>query len=583
MRGQFIWDDDAHVTKPELRSAHGLYRIWFDVGATQQYYPLLHSAFWIQHKLWGDWPIAYHLVNLVLHICVTMLVMAIMRRLLRAKSVAWADAGAFLTAVVFALHPVHVESVAWITEQKNTLSAVFYLTALLTYLRFDRDRRRGPYALATMLFVLSLLTKPVTVTLPAAILVILWWQRGRLAWRRDVAPLSPWLAISVVSGLFAAWVERDVIGAQGEAFGLSATQRLLLPGRVVWFYLWKLAWPAELIFVYPRWTVDPAAWLQWSFPAGLILLLIVAATVSRRSRAPLAALLFFIGSLFPVLGFFNVYLFQYTYVADHFQYLPSLGVIALVCGAAAAGISRIPQPRERVGLLLALPVVLGLLTFRQCRMYSDIETLYETTIRKNPVCWMAHNNLGIVLKNKGRREEAIEHYRRALQLRPGYPEAHNNLGVVLNEMGRYSEAISSYREALRLRPHYPDALGNLITSLTNAGHLQEAIERSRQLVESDRGNVRVRISLGIALNMAGRYREAAGQFEEVVRLRPDLVESHWNLSLCYSSLGRASEALAAARRALELAGASGQADRVEIIQAWMNSHRAGEDRIAPNQ
>jgi protein O-mannosyl-transferase len=582
MRGQFVWDDDAHITKPELQSLYGLYRIWFEVGATQQYYPLLHSAFWVEHKLWGDWPSGYHMVNLALHTCAAMMVMLIMRRLLREKSLPWSDQGAFLTAAVWALHPVQVESVAWITEQKNALSAVFYLAALLAYLRFDRERGRSTYALATVLFALSLLTKPVTVTLPAALLVILWWQRGRLAWRRDTLPLLPWFAMSVISGLFIAWVERDVIGARGEAFGLSAAQRLLLPGRIVWFYLCKLVWPTELVFVYPRWIVDPAVWWQWLFPLAAIALLVVLFVMARRRRTLPAGLLFFIGSLFPVLGFFNVYLFLYTYVADHFQYLPSLGVIALVGGVVAAGALKVRSRAGRVALLLALPVGLGVLTFRQCRMYADIQTLYETTIRKNPGCWMAHNNLGIVLKNKGRREEAIEHYRRALQLRPGYPEAHNNLGVVLNETSRYELAIASYREALRLRPDYPDALGNLVTALTNAGHLQEAIDSSRRLLQSTPDNARFRINLGIALTLAKRHREAASQFEEAVRLGPNLVESHWNLAIAYSEIGRLSDALTSAQRALDLARSSGQEARVEIIRAWIYSRRAGARKAPSN-
>lgn len=574
LRGGFIWDDDAHVTRPELRSAHGLYRIWFDVGATQQYYPLLHSAFWLQHKLWGDSPVGYHAVNVAMHACAAVLVLLIMRRLLAEKAAPWADEAAFLTAAVFALHPVHVESVAWITELKNTLSAVFYLAALLAYLGFDRSRRPRLYLLATVLFVLALLTKPVTVTLPAALLVVLWWQRGRLSWRRDAFPLLPWFALSIVSGLFAAWVEHDVIGAQGEGFTLLPAQRLLLPGRVIWFYLSKLAWPAELIFVYPCWSVDPAVWWQWFFPLALIALLVVLLAVSRRSRAPLAALLFFSGSLFPFLGFFNAYLFLYTYVADHFQYLPSLGVIALVCGGAAAAVARIPGRAARAVFLLVLPVALGVLAHRQCQMYADIQTLYETTIRKNPACWMAYNNLGIVLKDQGQLQKAIEHYRHALQLRPGYPEAHNNLGVALNTLGRHNEAVASYEEALRLRPNYPDALANHIAALTDGGRLPEAIDRAQKAVRLCPDDPRIHANFGIVLGMAGRHRESADQFAEAVRLQPDLAEAHANLALAYHALGRLPEALAAAQRARELANSSGQAALVRQIDAWIESWRA---------
>ena len=216
MRGGFIWDDDAHVTRPELRSAHGLYRIWFDVGATQQYYPLLHSAFWLEQKLWGDDPLGYHLVNVLLHCGVVCLVYVVLRRL--------EMPGALLAAAIFAVHPVEVESVAWITEQKNTLSAVFYLGAMLAYLRFDEARKASSYWLAIALFALGLATKTVTATLPAALLVIFWWQRGKLSWRSDVRPLVPFFVLGAVAGVFTAWVERKLIGARGpsSSFRLSS-------------------------------------------------------------------------------------------------------------------------------------------------------------------------------------------------------------------------------------------------------------------------------------------------------------------------------------------------------------------------
>ncbi len=572
--GRFIWDDDAHVTRAELRSAHGLYRIWFDVGATQQYYPLLHSVFWFQHKLWGDRPVGYHAVNIALHVVAAVLVMLIVRRLLSDRGVPWADSAAILSAAVFALHPVHVESVAWITELKNTLSAVFYLSAMLVYLGFDVSRSCGGYALATLLFAMALLSKPVTVTLPPALLVIFWWQRGRLSWRRDFLPLLPWFAMSVASGLFSAWVERDVIGAEGEAFTLLGAQRLLLPGRVVWFYLSKLFWPAELIFVYPRWDVNGDDWRQWVYPISLIVLLVLLSAYSRRYRAPLAAMLFFVGSLFPVLGFFNVYLFLYTYVADHFQYLPSLGVIVLVCAAAAGALSRLRVRGVRTGLSVALPAMLGVLTFRQCRMYADSQTLYEATLAKNPDCWMAYNNLGIVLKNKGLNAEAIEHYKKALELRPDYPEAYNNLGVILSEAGRYDDAIAAFERALRRLPRYPDAMVNLISTMIDAGRLPEAIERSREALPLFRGNARFHINLGIALRKSGRHRESVEHLEAAARLGPNLAEAHANLAVAYEATGRLPEAIAAGEQAMRIARANGQVSQAEQIDSWLQSRRA---------
>ena len=215
-----LWDDSAHVTRPELQSLHGLWRVWFDLGATQQYYPLLHSAFWVEHKLWGDAPFYYHLLNVLLHAAAACLLLAALKRL--------KIPGAFLAAGIFALHPVYVESVAWITEQKNTLSAVFYFASLLFYLRFDEERGARDYFCAAGFFILALLSKTVTATLPAALLVIFWWKRGRLSLTRDVAPLLPWFALGAVAGLFTAWVERRMIGAQGAAFEFTILQRILL-------------------------------------------------------------------------------------------------------------------------------------------------------------------------------------------------------------------------------------------------------------------------------------------------------------------------------------------------------------------
>ena len=293
LHGGFLWDDSGHVTRSDLRPLGGLGRIWLEIGATQQYYPLLHSAFWFEHRLWGDAVPGYHLVNLLLHAIAATLFGVLLRRL--------AVPGAWLAAALFLLHPVCVESVAWISEQKNTLSLVLYLCTALAYLDFDRSRSPRAYLLALLLFVGALLTKTVTASLPAALLVVFWWRRGRLDWRRDLVPLLPWFALGVGGGLFTAHFERVLIGAQGADFApsLGVMDRVVLAGRVFWFYLGKLFWPAELIFVYPHWSVAASVWWQWLFPAAGLGLFATLAWRSRRARGPLAAALLFGGSLFP--------------------------------------------------------------------------------------------------------------------------------------------------------------------------------------------------------------------------------------------------------------------------------------------
>jgi protein O-mannosyl-transferase len=273
--------------------------------------------------------------------------------------------------------------------------------------------------------VLGLMSKTVIATLPGALLVIFWWKRGKLSWRRDVLPLIPFFLVGTAAGLFTAWLER----AEGSEFNYSIIERVLIAGRVIWFYLGKLFWPLDLIFIYPRWQVSQTVWWQYLFPAAVLLLLAVLVWLSRWWRAPMAGLLFFIGTLFPVLGFLNVYPFRYSLVADHFQYLASLGIVALV----AAGIALLLELRQpwcrptgyvlRVALLASLIV----LTWRQSARYTDVETLWRTTIERNPNCWMAHNNLGIVLVQKGQVDEAIVHFRKTLEIKPDCADAHNNL------------------------------------------------------------------------------------------------------------------------------------------------------------
>jgi hypothetical protein len=205
----FVWDDDGFVTRPEMQSLHGLWRIWFDVGSTEQYYPVLHSAFWLEHRIWGGAAGGYHLTNVLLHAASACLLAAILRRW-------WPMRGAFLAALLFALHPVCAESVAWIAEQKNTLSTAFYLAAALMYLRFDEERKPRRYLAGLALFALALLSKSVAASLPAALLVVIWWRRGKLSWNRDIFPLLPWFALGAGTGLFTAWVERKFVGAQGQ-------------------------------------------------------------------------------------------------------------------------------------------------------------------------------------------------------------------------------------------------------------------------------------------------------------------------------------------------------------------------------
>jgi tetratricopeptide (TPR) repeat protein len=519
-RGTPIWDDEAHLTRPELQSLEGLGRIWTQPGATQQYYPLVHTLFWVEHRLWGEWPAGYHLVNILLHCASALLLVRILRRL--------EIPGAWLAAAIFALHPIQVESVAWISELKNVLSGVFYFGSVLACLKFDHSRNLGLYATALMLFVLGLLSKTVIATLPATMLVIFWWERGKVSWKQDVLPLIPFFVLGTAAGLLTGRWEGSLIGAQGSEFNFSIIERVLIAGRVVWFYLGKIFWPLDLIFVYPRWEISQTVWWQYLFPAAVLLLLVGLAWLSRRWRAPLASLLFFIGTLFPALGFLNVYPFRFSFVADHFQYLASLGMIVLVAAGIALlfdfrKLSRRPAGFAVCGALLAS---LTVLTWRQSAMYSDIETLWRTTTEKNPKSWMAQNNLGGVLLRKGQLDDAIVHLQIALEIKADNVGAQANLGNALLQKGQLDEAIAHFYRALEIKREYSE------------------------LLPSD--YAQVHCGLGYALLLKGQMDGAIAHYQKALEVKPDDDDTQNNLGIILYQRGQLDQAIAHYQKALEI-------------------------------
>lgn len=493
----FVWDDDQHVTEnPHLRDGAGLARIWLEPRATPQYYPLVHTSYWVEARLWGLDPRGYHLVNVLLHGVSALLLWRVLLRL--------RVPGALFGASLFALHPVMVESVAWVTERKNVLSLALALGALASYLRFappegaprPAARRWGLYALSLALFVGALLSKTVAGSLPAAVAVILWWKRGSLR-APDLAPLAPFFVLGVAAGLHTAWLERHHVGAVGEEWALGPLDRVALAGRALWFYAGKLAWPHPLIFFYPRWRVDAGELWQLAFAvaaaavaAGLF------AARGRIGRGPFAAVLLFAGILVPALGFFDVYPFRYSYVADHFQYHASPALLALFAAACALGAARL-APRARAaarGAALALLALLGALTFSQAHAYRDLETLYRDTIAKNADAWNAYLNLANLLSSQGRNPEALPLAREAARLAPGVADAHNTLGGVLfltagssppDAPARLAEATLAFERALALDPGHVDALYNGAVALAAVGRHDEAARFYARILERD--------------------------------------------------------------------------------------------------
>lgn len=532
LSGALIYDDFHHVTRLELRSWAGLARIWTDPWATAQYYPAAHSFFWLQHRIWGNAVVGYHAVNILLHAGAALLLAAVARKLGLAKA-NW-------VALAFLLHPVAVESVAWISEQKNTLSTVFYLGATLAYLHFNDNRSWRSYTQASVLFGLALLSKSVTATLPAALLVIFWWRAGQLKWRRDIVPLVPWLFVGVLAGLHTAWLEKHSIGAQGPTFSLGAIERVLLAGRAFWFYLGKGFVPTELVFNYPRWTIDAAQMWQYSFPAGALALVGAGIWLARKRRGPLAWLLLFGGPLFPVLGFFNVYPFRFSYVADHFMYLallPLAVALVVIVEALMQNDSKI----IRNGTLLAAAV--GLIWFgigarqHSCAFKTE-EVFYREILARNPRSTLAHYNLGTLLATQpGGKQTAIAEYRAAIDIDPTYAEAYNNLGMLLQEQPDGKEAaVKAFTAALAAMPDLVEANYNLAMILkTEGARIDEARQLLKKAIHLRPRLAEAHYQLGCLAESEGKTPEAVAAYQRAVELRPDYVAARYALGLVLSA------------------------------------------------
>jgi tetratricopeptide (TPR) repeat protein len=542
--GGYIWDDDAYVTKnPLLTAPDGLRRIWFSLEAPSQYFPLTYTVLRWERSLWGLNPAGYHGVNIALHIANALLVWWLLARL--------RTPGAFLAALVFALHPVQVESVAWITELKNLLMGFFFLLTLVSWTFFVNEpahRRWRFYAAAIFLYVLALFAKSTACTLPAALLLILWLEKKPISKARW-GQVAPFVILGVAMGLVAIWWERFHQGTRGALFALSPPERLLVASRAVWFYLGKLFWPADLIFIYPRWSISTSDPRQYAWLAACLLAIPAILSLRRRTGRSLeVAALFFTATLAPVLGFIMLYTFRYTYVADHYQYLACIGPIAL----ASAGLAELTNQRRPLGFGLSAGVIaaFAFLTWRQSATYRDVETLWRTTIARNPDCWMAYNNLGIELAGRGEFDEAIRQYDKSIGLEPGYAQAHYNLGTAFLQKGEVDRALEECRVSLNLQPNDPDACVALGNALLAAGKIQESIAQYRQALNLRPGDGTALYNLGNALQGQGDVEGAAELYRKALQVSPEMIEPRLNLGNLLSQKGNDREAIEQYEKAL---------------------------------
>lgn len=603
----FIWDDDGYVQgNPTLRSVQGLVDIWTLRGATPQYYPLVHSTFWVEFQTWGLWAPGYHATNLLLHIGVCLLWWLLLTRLGLSRI-------AYLAALVYAVHPIHVETVCWITERKNVLSLLCYLLAALCYLRFtgysEPDRvdliRRGTrqwlwYLLAMICFIGALLSKTVTCTLPAALVLVMWVRScdmtdsfktvlKKLPWKQ-LFLLLPFFIVGITLARITISMETNEVGASGMAWGQSLPERIIIYSRVVLFYCRKGMVPDVFMFNYPRWVIDGQNLVLYLFPTLLLGLLITLWCLRKRITLwPLAAMLFSIGTLLPASGLFDVYPMRFSFVADHFAYHATMGFIAI---GVAIIVSLTHRLHKVTGKAVVTVMLLGLMvqTMRYTPAYANWFTLFTDTLAKNPDSWMAYNyrgvafekqydlthdqamlqyayddyrnglklhqdfaqlyaNYGSVMIKQGDPGNAITQLKRAIQLQPDLPQAHYWYGLALDQTGDLAGAVTHYQQAFELFPGYVSAWHHMARTLAKLGEITRATAAYEQAIALRPQSPAAYQELGLLLLKHGEYAKALEMFDAAYRLRPNEPTVLWSKGLALYMAGDTAGAITLLKQA----------------------------------
>jgi protein O-mannosyl-transferase len=586
-RAGFIFDDGLLITaNPCVVGPLGLKEIWTTSAADTC--PLLLTTFWVEHALWGLETLPYHLVNVLLHGACAILLWQVLRSL-RVQ-------GAWLGAALWALHPVEVESVAWISEMKNTESGLFFLLAILFFVRWlkakDVDGRTGGgwnYAITLLFAALGMAGKSTTVVLPVVLCLCAWWIEGGWHWR-NVAKVAPVFVMAVAAGAVTIWTQGLQLAKDPDPqWARTWPERLATAGDAVWFYLGKLLWPHPIMAVYPRWRIDASQWLSY-LPLLTVIVVLPIFWLKRDiwSRACFFAFAYFTAALAPVMGLIDNHIFHFSLVFDHFQYLASIGPLAL----AGAGLTRlanfiIPEKRWlQTSLCAGLLVILGMASWQRTLVYKSEETFWTDTVAQNPDCWMGRNNLGNALLQKRQVDEALEQFQKALEINPIYVDARSNLGAALFQRGRVDEAvaqyekaleinpchaqanynlglalfqkgqvdnaIAQYKRALEINPYYPEGHNNLGNALLHKGQVDEALEQFQKALEINPTYADACSNLGVVLFQKGRVDDAVAQYKKALEIEPDHVDAHYNLGIALLKKGQLDGAIAQFQKAVEM-------------------------------
>ncbi|MGZ4973729.1 MAG: tetratricopeptide repeat protein [Limisphaerales bacterium] len=543
LRATFVWDDSFMIADNKmLRSTPGLHDIWF-TNKPADHIPVTLTAIWLQWQLWGSNPVGFHVVNVLLHALGAVLLWRVLLRLRLP--------GAWLAAAVFALHPVCVASAAWVSEQKNTVSLVFYLWTVLCYLRFIEKPNGRNYAVVLTVFVLTLLTKGSVVVLPAVLLLLVWWKNREIK-RFDLLRLIPFFVLAFAEALTAIWFQNHrAIG--GEMIqDLNRAGQFVAATRAVWFYLWKAWVPWNIMVIYPQWVIDWRSVVEY-LPALAIVAVLAVAWRFRATwgRHVVFALLALIVTLFPVMGFFNMYFLVFSRVADHWQYLALLVSIPFAVCSVAYLIRKAKWTASvSAGLAIAVLAFLSFSTWIRASVYQSEETLWTDTVARNPNAWMAYNNLGNAVAAKHDTDDSIKIYKQAVAIKPDFDDAHSNLGNAL--VAKYEElkgsnkqeaervldeAVDHLQRAVKLQPKMANFHFNYGIALVDKGRVDEGIKEYEAAIQIRSGFADCRNNLANALLKANRPKEALEQALIAGQINPNSAESHYNAGSAYHALG----------------------------------------------
>jgi Tfp pilus assembly protein PilF len=512
LHGEFLWDDELLILRNRLNlDPSGWWKIWFEPRYLIDYFPLSAEGEWIQWQFFHTNTFGYHLVNVVLQFVSALLVWKLFARLhLR---LAW------LGALLFAVHPVTVESVAWMAELKNTLSLPLFLAAMLAWIAWDRDRRRIDYLRALVLFLAAMLAKPSAVMFPFVILLYAWWRHGRVR-AGDLAAAAPFFLVSLVLGLITIRYMHPAYGLKTIELG-GPLDRLAIAGTTLAFYTGNILWPVGLLPVYPKWTIDPpSAWLAW---LALVTVLAVCWWGRKRwGRHALLGLGFFLLNLVPFLGFTPTAYMSFAWAMDHVLYLPMLGLIGLATAGLGALLNRAPAA-ARTWMLAGVVAVLAALAVGS-RAYAAIfqtqEALWTYTLRGNPGLAAGHNNLALYYFDHRRNDEAMAEYRAAIHVKPDFDEAYNGLGNTFFYAHDINDAMEAYRAAIRLKPDSAEAHNGLANALLAQGDLDGARAECERALAVDANYTDAHCNLGLIAARQGHFDAAISEFEQAHKINP---------------------------------------------------------------